>query len=925
MGVAGFLGSHLAEHLLSKGIQVIGVDNLSTGIRKNLENLSKDKHFHLINQSIDDPVFFKEVLSQLNLPRLDYAFFVAGFNNQELTFSHGMMNFLGFVKNTKENLKDHEKDKPRVVFVSSIDLYSKRHDNDFSDEYTKELAELKEGEVRFAKYVRYHKLNGRVVRLAPVIGPRMHFVVDDPIVKLIQASLTDKLNSQNTSLDLATRAIYVDDAVNLIVKTVLLGSTSQKIYDGALLNPVKVAEIKQILLDPVWHEVKNFIPSELPPWPTPNLQRTMKELSWDVKTTIVAALKHTITYFKDHEIKVESFKEEEVSRFTKKWSFANTEVEGEEVKQEVKAPKLRKQWHSKLPVFLALVVILLGVVLPLGSLVYEGLGVRNHLKNALENISKAEFDQARSEVKQASNAVSDGINVLGSIAFLKGVGLDSQINSFEYLLKTSKEGIDGVEKAVNGSEELYKARQVISGELDTSPLPFYESSQADLTSASQKLSKVQANLEDMRYTPFIQSKVDDLKLRLKLVSELVDKARSASFLLPHITAVDGKRVYLVLLQDNLELKGAGGAVKSYAKLTFEKGKITSVVVEDGDVVDKKLQQTIDAPAELVSDTGSESLSFKNSTYEADYPTTAKTAQLFLRRSGGEATQGVFALDLVGTSYLVKALGGDEDLLSQYIKSPSGFITSTNTALFNKLFYLSKQNWPAVVEAMNRALEEKHLLVYLSDPSLFAYAASENWSGILPRGVSEKEGFTNDFLAVVDSNISSNNANYYLDRGINLETKIDKNYIVSQKLRVSYKLSPDVTGFKNRVRVYLPLGSKLIKASYSEVDITSNITSFTEYGRAVYSTVLSLSTGEQKILNLEYQLNKPLSFKEDRVLYKLDIFKQPGSKNDSLEWNIKYPISLRAESALSKSRNSDQEISLTTELNKDRSMQINFSK
>ena len=69
VGVAGFLGSHLAEKLLAKNIQVIGVDNLSTGRKEYLEHSSKDKNFHFLNQSASFELTF-------DFPRLDYAFFI---------------------------------------------------------------------------------------------------------------------------------------------------------------------------------------------------------------------------------------------------------------------------------------------------------------------------------------------------------------------------------------------------------------------------------------------------------------------------------------------------------------------------------------------------------------------------------------------------------------------------------------------------------------------------------------------------------------------------------------------------------------------------------------------------------------------------------------------------------------------------------
>ncbi|MER3451852.1 MAG: NAD-dependent dehydratase [Thermus sp.] len=55
-GAAGFLGSHLAERLLSEGHEVIGVDNLSTGQRRNLEPLFRHPGFFFLEADVSRPL-----------------------------------------------------------------------------------------------------------------------------------------------------------------------------------------------------------------------------------------------------------------------------------------------------------------------------------------------------------------------------------------------------------------------------------------------------------------------------------------------------------------------------------------------------------------------------------------------------------------------------------------------------------------------------------------------------------------------------------------------------------------------------------------------------------------------------------------------------------------------------------------------------
>ncbi|MBI2600093.1 NAD(P)-dependent oxidoreductase, partial [Candidatus Daviesbacteria bacterium] len=271
VGAAGFLGSNLVDKLLLKNIQVIGVDDLNIGKRENLSNAVEKKNFHLLISSPEK--------CNLEIDRLDYIFIVW---EQETEFA-----------NLLELFKKH---RARLLFVSSIELYDKGNERE-------KLAWFKNAEVEVARFAKEHNLNARILRLGSVFGPRMDFNHFDPMIKLIQQSLTGDLQKE-VSLEFSSRALYVDDATDLLIKCIFAGATAQKIFDGVATTPVKVSEAKQILLDPVWYESKNFIPTELPPWFTPNLEKTIKFLNWHPQTKLVEYLRKTVNYFKDNEIKV---------------------------------------------------------------------------------------------------------------------------------------------------------------------------------------------------------------------------------------------------------------------------------------------------------------------------------------------------------------------------------------------------------------------------------------------------------------------------------------------------------------------------------------------------------------------------------------------------------------------------------------------
>lgn len=972
VGVAGFIGSRLAEELISKNIQVVGIDDFSTGSKKNLQELIKSNKFHLLSKNITNKDFF----DKLELSHLDYLFFVADDENPHNLLNKGLGNVLEYVKSLKENKKDDERhkdsyahhksnEKPRIVFVSKISLYGNKLEQ--KDEV------LKEAEIRFARYVKHYKLNARIVRLAAVYGPRMHFRNDDPVGRLIQAAVLGKLEDENSSQDFSSRDLYVDDAVNLIIKSALSGGTAQKIYDGANINPIKVSEIKQILLDPEWHKRRDFKVSELPPWASPNLVKTMKELSWRVHTNVVDDLAKTLEYFKENKIEVPKLEEKLPFENVKGWSFKDyqpisegkdegelreeEEIEEKEEKKIEEESKKKKGVKPKVLLMAALLLIFAGLILPFVSLSVGAFTIRENLKYAAKSLEAGDFDKADSELKKATQTTGELKNILGMLAIFKKMGVaPGEIERVESLTDLVDEGIDGVNQAVAGTESLYQATKVISGESRDDAKPLYEKSQIDLTGASGKIAKIQARLNDEgyvnQYPGFIKVRMEDLGNKLNSYSELVDKARSASFLLPQITAIDGKKSYLVLLQNNLELRPGGGFIGSYAKLDFENGRLINIKVDDIYNLDGQLKDVIAPPAEIKTDLGQDRFYLRDSNTEADFPTSARQAEFFYKKITGENVNGVFAMDLSSSARLLNAVGGldlpeysehvdGDNLFERAIthaevnffpgsQAKRNYLTSLQLQLFNKIFYLSNQNWPAIIQAVGDSLEQKHMMVYLADPSLFSFLVSENWAGVLPRGSEVVEGQTNDLLAISESNMGANKSNYYLDRKIDLKVAIGKESELFHTLTINYKNNSPSTVFpagayKNRIKIYLPLGAKLTKVTFGDEDITKNVGVFSDYGRTGFSTFVTINPKEEKRLVYEYQLSGPLSFKDRVANYRLDVIKQPGTNWDQFNFNFTYPIHMSLVKVPSQAAVSDQDVTISTDMVVDRAFDISLQK
>lgn len=935
VGAAGFLGSFLSERLIKKGIQVIGVDNFKKGKRINLDEVSRDKKFHLVEEDIGNFL--------LETDRLDYIF---------ITVS-GKFNLRPLLALFKEKA-------PRLLFVSSIQLYSKELEEE-------KLQWLKKAEGEIASFAGEHKLNARILRLSTIYGPRMSFKSKDPIVKLIKKALTNGVSDATS--DFSTRALYVDDAVELMVKCILAGSTALKIFDGSLIQPIKIDDVRQILLDPVWHEQKSFKPQELPPWTSPNLEKTVKFLNWIPKADLVKSLRETLSYFRDNEIKIdqtEVVEEEKKPIWEEDKKAALEQLKGDRKEEKGKVQKLQipKVKFPKGAIVISLLTFLIAyaIILPVSKVGWGVLTFKNQLGMAAENLTKGEFEEGLANISQAEGGLEEAKSIIKSLDSLRQVGwFDSQFESVDKTLSLAELSLSAAKNSILGIEYLYDGLKAVTGELNAKPGEYFIQAKVELDRADVDIAKSRALIADKNFQQgmpkLLRERVTSLDQRLDQYSSLVANARALSSLLPQVVALEGTKSYLILLQNNNELRPTGGFIGSYARVTFENGKLKNLEVNDIYAIDGQLSFNVEPPKEIREDLGQKYWYLRDSNWEADFPTSAKQAEWFFGKETGQVVSGVIALDVSAIENLLEVVGpldlaeynekiGADNLFERAIshaevsffpgsQSKKNFITALSNALFNKLFFVPQNNWPGIVSSLGQSLEEKHISIFLDDPKLFSYLISQNWSAVLPRPKEAVAGQISDFLAPVEANLGANKSNYYLKRTYKMETVIGKEGEIKNRLRISYiNSSPSdawpAGKYKNRFRVYLPFGAKVSRVLWGESDITRQIEGFVDYGRSAFSVLLEVKPKEQKTLVVDYELANKLIFEQGEASYKLDVVKQAGTLKDPFEWVLSYPLNYQL---LSEGKNqgssSDkvgpQEVVVSTDLSKDRSFEVRFKK
>lgn len=921
VGAAGFIGSHLTDKLLEKNVQILGVDDLFTGKLSYIENASKNKNFHLLHQSIAENL-------EIDIPRMDYAFFLISENINRNDYRTGLSNFMRIC--AKFNTK--------IVYVSSIELYDKK---------TEGLDNIREAEAFLARHSTDNKSNIRIVRLGEIYGPRMHFRGQDPIVRLLKSAGLTNIVQDDSPLDFTTRAIFVDDAINLLIKALMHGATAQKIYDGVLLNPIKVMEIKQILLDPLWHENRNFIPTELPPWPTPNILKTENELSWKPNTNIVSALKQTVHFLKENSEFIKADQEPEVieKKEVREKIIVDPVIDKEQPTEKINHSRIKefkKKGSRKIKKYLILVLgitlIIYALFYPMLFFTWQILATKNYLQSSLNQVAVGNITQAEVEVERAENSAQIFQEWVKNLHAIGNAGIfESQLRFGEDSLDMIYQGTKAVSFWVKGVKDLGLSMQILSGVKEGNLGEVYLQVNSNFNQAENILSFISTQLSDSGFqhnipAPF-RDKIRDYQNRVEYYQKLVEQSKKIARLLPAIFDNSLPRSYLLVLVDNNNLRAGGGKPITVAKLSFDQGKLKEIKVESVEVLDQQLKENIEIPLDLKADLPVGNWKMGDTNFDVDSPINSKLFQWFYQKESGIQTDGVLTLDLNGLNEILLAIGpiilpskkqiSSENFLALTIDADNLFYRDVLKEVLNKIFFLSNQNYLMLAGSLGKSFAEKHSLLYMSDPLLFSQLNSLNFTGVMSRQIPNKIGEKDEFLAILETNLGAKTS-FDLKKNINLQSTIDGKEELTHKLQITYLNQSDTKKAIFREKIYLSAGTKLNKATFAGISILKNVSSYVDFGRTVYSFILEVGEKEEKTLVLEYQDNKKLEFNAGVTTVNLEVMKQLGERDNNFIYKLIYPQNFMLVSP-NQDQSIPQEVSFSTILTTDKHFQVKLKK
>jgi dTDP-glucose 4,6-dehydratase len=299
-GAAGFIGSHLSEHLLDKGFSVIGMDNLVTGDPANVEHLA-DRDFRFVKHDVTKSIAIEGPL--------DYVFHFASpaspIDYLKLPIQTLKVGGLG----THNCLGVAKAKRARFLLASTSEVYGDPLVHPQREDYWGNVNPVGPRAVydeakRFAEaitmaYHRYHRIETRIVRIFNTYGPRMR--VDDG--RAIPAFLSQALKGEDVTVfgdGSQTRSLcYVSDLVDGIYRLMMCDTTDPvNIGNPTELTMRQLAERIVALTGSKSRIVEKPLPADDPKKRRPDITRARTLLGWEPTVSLEEGLPKILEYFR---------------------------------------------------------------------------------------------------------------------------------------------------------------------------------------------------------------------------------------------------------------------------------------------------------------------------------------------------------------------------------------------------------------------------------------------------------------------------------------------------------------------------------------------------------------------------------------------------------------------------------------------------
>ncbi len=642
--------------------------------------------------------------------------------------------------------------------------------------------------------------------------------------------------------------------------------------------------------------------------------------------------------------------------------------------------QLPKKSHRPILSFLKYLVLFLVVIFVLGLIAagilffqFKGaynlaISGKNNLQDSLTAAQQRNFGAMGDDSLAAESSFTALANELAALRaniLVKNLNigqkeladLDSLVQSAGVISKALNEaaslgaqwnGIMGGEFGTNYSQFSGEQKQALLKSIYESG-PEMNGLKADLDLALVNLDQVEAD----GILGSFKGKIDDAKSKLTQASTLLSEATVISQLAPQFFGYPAESTFLVLFENDTELRPTGGFLGTYGILQTENGDVVRFDSHDIYHLDEPMEALhllAVVPPDPIKKYLNPTWYMRDSNWSPDWPTSAQQIIWFYNKENNllpakdqinnfsGTFSGVIAitpefvtslLDLTGPitingetftkdnftdllQYKVEQDFASENETSWQRKEIIGKILAQ---MKDKLFSMDYSLWPAALAKLNEAVKDKNILVYL--PNEYQEALAEN----LGAG-GEIKMTDGDYLMLVDANFASLKTDSVMKRNINYQVEQQADGLYGN-LKITYTNSGiadwRTSDYKDYARIYLPQGSEVTSATgFTVPDKT-----YTEFGKTVVPGLLNVRLGKSTTLTISYKLPADLADQFSQGNYGLYLQKQPGNMVQTVKVDVTAPSVIKSYNPLTGADVSGNNIIWSSDVTTDKEFSINF--
>ena len=253
-GGAGFIGSHLVDHLVENGDDVVALDNLSTGSYRNIRHLLDNSHFHFVEASVLDMAAVEREVA-----KADAIYHLAAAVGVQLIVDRPLQSMITNIKGTENVLEAADRHRVKILVASTSEIYGKSQNGPFKEEDDRLLGSPRKlrwsystskavDEILAFIYYKELGLPTVVVRLFNTIGPRQVGHYGMVVPRFISQALRGEdltVYGDGTQSRCFT-SVY--DVVKALHKLMSARPAEGEVFNVAGHNEIKIRDLAELVI-----------------------------------------------------------------------------------------------------------------------------------------------------------------------------------------------------------------------------------------------------------------------------------------------------------------------------------------------------------------------------------------------------------------------------------------------------------------------------------------------------------------------------------------------------------------------------------------------------------------------------------------------------------------------------------------------------